>query len=521
MTLLLAVAPLLSEVESIAFQYGPCAFVSSEEYEFCCCEVSDSCWGHHTHYRWEECCANGIKERCPPSSQAFRRLQPRTEVARAGEKDTLAVYQFGEMRTTVLELINCEHQPAWKLLRLLLQDHQAATLHLTAPRDAELLSTAAELVWRYNLSTGGVRATATQNAISGTYAVEFLESVSRFGIGEHKRVHEPTELICLLGYASAAFVVSLVNQDRRLLRSALRLFSNNQDLDISSSSSWPISYWDLALNLGRGRPDYIRTLSAEALPSRLQEPLLYPGPWQDWHAWSPTEPKRFIHAVSMVYHPAADIEIPSFLLGLSSGQLRVTFAFLDVGSHYTGGRMLEHVCGQWPALCATPNAAVVFDKADTAPSADLLFCSLYSHCERLERWTGWRLPLISYYVGFPANDFFIRGGHRTVHEDWRRNWKPCGGMWVGTKGATCTRCCWSMPHTPPKFCMATRGGATPSTGPLPPTLLTPSMRPNRIGSSSRSPTLDLRRRAQSGCTTCFCPLLGKVPRQSSSSRIPS
>lgn len=426
-----AIVPLLTQVEGIAFKYGPCAFVSREEYEFCCCEVPENtaCWNHESHTQWQDCCENDFKEKCPLGSRVFRRLQPRTEVARAGIQDTLAVYQFGDLRTTVLEILNCEHGvhwATWKMLSLLLQRHKVETLHQTAKLDRKLTALATDIVSSFNLSSLGEQPADTECAFCAYFGHEWLDTVSRFGIKEQTWLKDPRETLCVLGYVSAAFVVALTTKVRSLLPDALRLFAGNQDLDISSSSIWPISYWDLALNLGRGRPRQMRTLAADARAvAKFPELLLYPGPYRRWQAWSQSEAKPFIRAVSLVYHPAVDIEIPSFLLNLSDGRLGVTFAFLDVGSHYTGDRMIEHVCSQWPDLCMEPNAAVVFEEG-AAPSADLLFCCIYSHCQRLETWMGHRLPLISYYAGFPENDFYVRSGEKKVEEELKAMWRYVG-----------------------------------------------------------------------------------------------
>lgn len=88
-----------------------------------------------------------------------------------------------------------------------------------------------------------------------------MDTVSRFGIKEQTWLKDPREIFCVLGYLSAAFVVAVTTEVRSLLTDALRLFAGNQDLDISSSSIWPISYWDLALNLGRGRRGHLQPMS--------------------------------------------------------------------------------------------------------------------------------------------------------------------------------------------------------------------------------------------------------------------
>ncbi|CAJ1372597.1 unnamed protein product [Effrenium voratum] len=391
-----------------------CAFTSEEEFAHCCCDPETFCWGFIDTWQRDDCCKH-MEDRCPRDSKLVRRHSQRWRRDPSGPNGT-ARYRHGESTWTLEQLLNCDHLPPWKQFRQQLQTH--GTKLRKVAQDPWLLEFARSALRDHNLSVG--------EGMFSVASVVHLRVISRLGFLEV--LPAPEEIFCFSGYVSAAFVLAMATQDRQLVRHAANLFTevNTLELDTSSSSAWPVSVWDLLLNLGRShRVAPWATYAPPPSASVVLAPLEAPGPWRKEHreaTW--TQP---IKAMTLVDHPALDVEIVSFLMSLFP--MHVTFAFLDKRSSYTGSTMADHICREWPQWCAWPHRAITITAGDPSdprwrqgPAVDLHLCSWYVYCDTLEKWTQRRMPLISYYGGHPLNSFPVRDGHTTVEEELRPMW---------------------------------------------------------------------------------------------------
>eukprot|EP00439_Symbiodinium_sp_Y106_P079171 s2749_g17.t2 len=214
------------------------------------------------------------------------------QVARAGIQDTLAVYQFGDLRTTVLEIVNCEHGvhwATWKMLSLLLQRHEVETLHETAKLDTRLTAVATHIVSSFNLSSLGEQPEDTECAFCAYFGHEWLDTVSRFGIKEQTWLKDPLRMwvvVLLLQHFAEDFLRAGLSLSCLRCRRDDR---GSQPLDrcIEAVCRQPgpgyIVILDLADQLlgsrSEPRPGPPRTLAAdERAVAKFPELLLYPGP---------------------------------------------------------------------------------------------------------------------------------------------------------------------------------------------------------------------------------------------------
>ena len=342
---------------------NPCAMTSVEEFEFCCCSRQTYCWGTWGWSNFEKCCEIKL---CPVDSQVV--LHERTPWQRLPKavNETLAVYQRGSSTGSVLDILNCELQLEWRDFRIKLQEH-VSELKKGYLRylPVELTAMAHNLIGLHNLSqpNGGTDFFAR-------VSFEYFQMFPKLAYLQSDTLM-PEEMFCMFGYMSAAFISALHSKDRRFLQEASYFIeaSGLQELDISSSTSWPIGFWDLQLNLGPGRPHHLQPISSFVPDLVRSQPMSLRSLTERAQRRSTEQLK----VVVTVHHPALDLELVGALADLFS--LQITLAFLRQMSSYTKSNMESHVCASWPAWCQAPHAARTLSEGPP-PDADLSLCSV-------------------------------------------------------------------------------------------------------------------------------------------------
>eukprot|EP00438_Fugacium_kawagutii_P027456 Skav208107 [mRNA] locus=scaffold1681:292130:296382:- [translate_table: standard] len=235
----------------------------------------------------------------------------------------------------------------------------------------------------------------------------------------HPHILMPQYMFCLFGYMSASYFWALKVKDRRFLSQASMFMRavNLQEMDVSSSTSWPIGFWDLEVNLGQSRPSSLRPLAALVANPLQSKPLLLRDIKLDATAGN----LQWQRVVVAIYHPSLDLEMVGLLLTHCPERLQITLAFYPAKSLYTDSSMASHVCNEWPSLCVHPHEVTTLSEG-SPPSADLNLCSVFWLCRDLEKWTQRKGPLLAFFGGAPVNSFHVRDGKTTVDEELEPVW---------------------------------------------------------------------------------------------------
>eukprot|EP00931_Biecheleriopsis_adriatica_P067129 TRINITY_DN4131_c0_g2_i1.p1 TRINITY_DN4131_c0_g2~~TRINITY_DN4131_c0_g2_i1.p1 ORF type:complete len:665 (+),score=68.64 TRINITY_DN4131_c0_g2_i1:97-2091(+) len=395
----------------------PCETVF-EYFVFCCCD-------HASPFR--SCCDSydtaELKRACPVGSWVS--TAPASYVRNHRRE---AIFSIGQSLTTMRQLYDCEHDAEWSTFRRQLNEltFEEATL------DSSVLQQALQLVNKFNISSHPLGRNKRAAQL----------------INQWRHIHEEflhggpvalvNEMFCTFGYISASAILGFSTRNRAVFEDAMWLFRQRW-LDMSSSSSWPIGYWDLALNMKRrlvtqtGPHAPRKTYEQQFVPFRVSSylaaghlaPRVLPFelPLQDIEAKRCIpESQTKIRVAFYLDHPGHDMEIPSSLLRVFAERIELVMIYGGESSQYMGGQtaerrgtMRDQVCTGFPKACEEPHKQLHIKDAPWHP-VDLLVCNWHNHCQFMEHWAVSRLPLISFYGGSPWNDYGVRMGTRTPAE---------------------------------------------------------------------------------------------------------
>ncbi|CAE8707540.1 unnamed protein product [Polarella glacialis] len=392
-----------------------CNFYSFGHWVHCCCHLLSPC---------RSCCdktEDELRSSCPPGSWVSN-----VQATHVGTENGEAVYSLGGVSTSIRQVHDCKHLDLeWSQFQQRLKDIQSDAWAL----DKTLVDLALQLVSKFNLSSHplGLEKRAAQVMSQQIYFHEnFLRGLP---------LPRLDEMFCVYGYVSASFVLAVWTQSRTILKDAIWLFRQRW-LDMSTSTSWPIGYWDLALNLESLQVHSIHTSNMRQA-RRVSPPISvesflgggnlvpktaslgYLG-----HHWKSIMARthrsnldRTIRVAFYLFHPGHDLEIPSFLLKTFPSRVELLMIWEGSSSYHNDEKnMQDHVCSGSPQLCISPHRQLPADKSAPWHPAELLICNWYTHCEFLESWSNSKLPLIGYYGGHPLHDIGIRSGKQAVTE---------------------------------------------------------------------------------------------------------
>lgn len=331
--------------------------------------------------------------------------------------------------------LDCEMEPAWaRFRRALVSQYGRENLTVSAWDDS-ISMMASDLVGELDLDTR-------------TVWVEFLQILT----GERTR---HSSGFCLYGYLTGVFVVSLrlqlleggLEQVRNLFIRCEGILGGGPDgkqhaLDFVASTSWPIDWLDIYVNILPTLDQFIRVQTFEQFTraQRLIFRLEMPRPGishdpNDMHLIDATySARKSVVVFGCITHPSLSLQIPSLLSALFPGVRLQLFCSRSYGSSYAGRSICDHICMEFPELCGSlvieeterhfcnqfssgisgEAQPYVGNKVTYDNIASLLTCDWYPQCLRMLQAFGTNTPLISYYAGAPWNSYKLRVGDETA-----------------------------------------------------------------------------------------------------------
>jgi hypothetical protein len=255
----------LAALASVAVCEVECdILVIPEQFQRCCCDSMTYCWGPAKPFAYNACCLGKYGARltaeCPLDAPMYRDVTPQYRGQRDGEavyylKPTLGVGLGREV--TARQYMDCEHIPQFAAFRRLLTRYDTVTLIRNASGHSKLTREAAKILSTIRLGSEPDSALAL-SVDSEFWLFRRYVTITAFANG--MSIAPMEDDVCFEGLIAASFVLAMAPGRRAALHVARAMVIDVPYFDLSSSSSWLIGRWDVALNSGAGQPARVETV---------------------------------------------------------------------------------------------------------------------------------------------------------------------------------------------------------------------------------------------------------------------